>query len=186
MAEKALLDGNFPFREIARRHLETADELLGGQGRQLIYACLELRLAIEAIAYDTLQAYEKNLSSEIADAYSHWQPSKILQLLSTHDPLVDMSLRVQVRKVDEEGEPLGGPPIFDGVDRRLTVAWVEKAHRSLGSFLHQRTISQLQNGKAFDEAKARTEATRVLIAIREVLASEVYGIKLSGELSIPV
>ncbi|MBN8931564.1 MAG: hypothetical protein J0G97_06625 [Rhizobium pusense] len=79
MAEKARLDGNFPFREIARRHLETADELLGGQGRQLIYACLELRLAIEAIAYDTLQAYEKNLSSEIADAYAHWQPSKILR-----------------------------------------------------------------------------------------------------------
>lgn len=100
MAEQALLDGNFPFREISRRHLETVDELLGGQGRRLIYACLELRLAIEAIAYDTLQAYEKNLSSEIADAYAYWRPSKILQLLSTHDQsgvTVAPCQRIQIR-----------------------------------------------------------------------------------------
>jgi hypothetical protein len=76
--------------------------------------------------------------------------------------------------------------MFDGIDRRLTVPWVEKAHRSLGSFLHQRTISQLKKGKAIDEAKVRTEASRIVIMIREVLASEVYGIKLSSELSMSI
>ncbi|MDU0364526.1 hypothetical protein RWK44_29505 [Rhizobium sp. 25PS6] len=186
MADRAQQDGNFPFREKAREHLDTAQKLLCGHGQRLIYACLELRLAIEAIAYDTLQTYEKNMSPEIAEAYEHWQPSKILRLLSTHDPLVDVSLRVQIREVGEDGAPVGGDPTFDGVDRRLTVAWVEKAHRSLGSFLHQRTISQLKKGKTIDEAKVRTEASRILIMMREVLASEVYGIKLSSELSISI
>ncbi|MGO7866159.1 hypothetical protein ELI13_30505 (plasmid) [Rhizobium ruizarguesonis] len=186
MADRAPQDGNFPFREKAREHLATAEKLLCGQGQQLIYACLELRLAIEAIAYDTLQTYEKNLSREVADAYEHWQPSKILQLLSTHDPLVNISLRVQIREAGEDGAPVGGDPMFDGIDRRLTVPWVEKAHRSLGSFLHQRTISQLKKGKAIDEAKVRTEASRIVIMIREVLASEVYGIKLSSELSMSI
>lgn len=158
-----------------------AEELLRGEGQQLVYACLELRLAIEAIVYETLQAYEKNLSPEVAEAHQHWQPNKVLELLYAHDPLVDTSLRVQIREVGEDGAPVDGSPLFDGIDQRLTVNWVEKAHRSLGSFVHQRTISQLKKGKAIDETKLRTEANRICIGIKEVLRSEVYGIQITSE-----
>lgn len=100
-------------------HPDTAEELLCGHGQRLIYACLELRLAIEAIAYDTLQTYEDNLCPEIVEAYKHWQPSKILRLLSTHHPQVNVSLRVQIREVGDDGASDVDQPIFDGVDRRL-------------------------------------------------------------------
>lgn len=100
-------------------HLDTAEELLCGHGQRLIYACLELRLAIEAIAYDTLQTYEENLCPEIVEAYKHWQPSKTLRLLSTHHPQVNVSLRVQIREVGDDGASDADQPIFDGVDRRL-------------------------------------------------------------------
>lgn len=184
MDEQVSQVAHFPFREQARKHLKSAEELLCGEGQQLVYACLELRLAIEAIVYETLQAYEKNLSPDVAEAHQHWQPNKVLELLSAHDPLVDRSLRVQVREVGENGAPVGGPPFFDGIDRRLTVNWVEKAHRSLGSFLHQRTISQLKKGKSIDETKLRTEANRIYIGLKEVLESEVYGIQFTGGLPI--
>ncbi|MBB2821671.1 UNVERIFIED_ORG: hypothetical protein GGD51_005166 [Rhizobium esperanzae] len=174
----------FPFREQARKHLKSAEELLCGKRQQLVYACLELRLAIEAIVYETLQAYEKNLSPDLAEAHQHWQPNKVLEFLCAHDPLVETSLRIQVRKVGDDGAPVDGPPLFDGIDQRLTVNWVEKAHRSLGSFLHQRTISQLKKGKAVDETKLRTEANRICIGLKKVLGSEVYGIQLTGGLPI--
>lgn len=175
---------SFPFREQARKHVRMAEELLRGEGQQLIYACLELRLAIEAIVYETLQAYEKNLSPEVAEAHRHWQPNKVLELLYAQDPLVNTSLRVQIHEVGEDGAPVDGSPLFDGIDQRLTVNWVEKAHRSLGSFLHQRTISQLKKGKAIDETKLRTEANRICMGIKEVLRSEVYGIQFSSGLPI--
>ncbi|NKC52259.1 hypothetical protein HED63_26525 [Ochrobactrum cytisi] len=61
---------------------------------------------------------------------------------------------------------------------------MEKAHRSLGSFLHQRTVSQLKKGKSIDETKLRTEANRIHIRLKEVLGSEVYGIQFAGGLPI--
>jgi len=104
----------FPLREQAREHLKNAEELLAGEGQQLIYACLELRLAIEAIVYETLQAYEKNLTPDVAEAYQHWQPNKVLELLRRHDRLADTSLRVEVRRVADDGGPAEGLPFFEG------------------------------------------------------------------------
>lgn len=173
---------HFPFREHARKHLSAAQELLRGEGQQLVYACLELRLAIEAIVYETLQAYEKSLSPAVAEAHQHWQPNKVLELLYAHDPLVDTSLRIEVRKVGDNDAPIDEPLLLNGIDQRLTINWVEKAHRSLGSFLHQRTISQLQKGKAIDEAKLRTEASRISTRLKVVLGSAVYGIQFMGGL----
>jgi len=79
MDEQVPQVARFPFREQARKHLKSAEELLCGEGQQLVYACLELRLAIEAIVYETLQAYEKNLSPDVAEAHQHWQPNKVLE-----------------------------------------------------------------------------------------------------------
>lgn len=100
MDEQVSQVAHFPFREQARKHLTSAEELLCGEGQQLVYPCLELHLAIEAIVYETLQAYEKNLSPDVAEAHQHWQPNKVLELLSAHDPLVDTSLRVLTRGMD--------------------------------------------------------------------------------------
>ncbi|MBE1508366.1 hypothetical protein H4W29_005611 [Rhizobium viscosum] len=178
---------SFPLREQARRHLENAAQLLKGESQQLIYACLELRLSIEALIYETLQTYAKTLSPAVATAYQHWQPGKVLGLLREHDPLADRSLRVQARRVADDGGPEQGPPFFEGTDSRLTVEWVEKAHRSMSSFLHQRTISQLEKGKPIDEAVLRTEAARISARLAEVLKSEVYNIRITGgfEFSCP-
>ncbi|MBY5731511.1 hypothetical protein HFO26_14615 [Rhizobium leguminosarum] len=170
----------FPLREQARKHLKNAVDLLNGQGQQLIYACLELRLSIEALIYETLQTYAQTLSPEVTVAYQHWQPNKVLEFLREYDVLADHSLHIQVRRVADDGGPEEGPPFFEGVDNRLSVQWVEKAHRSLGSFLHQRTISQLQNRKPIDEAKLKTEAIRIIARLDEVLKSDVYNIRIAG------
>jgi DNA-directed RNA polymerase subunit RPC12/RpoP len=170
----------FPLREQARKHLKNAGELLNGEGQQLIYACLELRLSIEALVYETLQTYAQTLSPEVTVAYQHWQPNKVLEFLREYDPLADQSLLIRVRRVGDDGGPEEGPAFFEGIDNRLSVKWVEKAHRSLGSFLHQRTISQLQNRTPIDEAKLKKEATRIIARLDEVLKSDVCNIRIAG------
>jgi hypothetical protein len=63
-----------PFREYARVHVSAARALLAGDGPQLRYACLEIRLAIEALAYAVFQNYleddkDRILSHQDADAF---------------------------------------------------------------------------------------------------------------------
>ncbi len=57
--------GAIPFRSIATDHLVKAKTLLEGGPDHEIYACLELRLALEAIAYEILQSYSDDLSEEV-------------------------------------------------------------------------------------------------------------------------
>jgi hypothetical protein len=63
-----------------------------------------------------------------------------------------------------------------------TTEWREKAHRPMGSFLHRRTIAQLNRGNRIDEAILGREAARVVAPIDYILASEVPGMRLSTRL----
>jgi hypothetical protein len=121
-----------------------------GVDDELRYACLELRLAIEALAYDTLQSYSEDVDDAVDLAHREWQPSKVLKALCGCDPIAGLALRIEVREVGSDGNAEAGPPMFTGVDDRFDAEWAEKAHRSMGSFLHQRTISQIRRGQQLD------------------------------------
>ncbi|WP_295708903.1 hypothetical protein [uncultured Brevundimonas sp.] len=82
-----------PFRQYARDHVEAGRRLIEGHGSELRYACLELRLAIEALAYSTLQNYSEDVDGAVDRAHDHWQPNKVLEELITYDPMADAGLR---------------------------------------------------------------------------------------------
>lgn len=168
----------YPFRQQAKQHVAAAKELLNGSGQHLIYACLELRLAIEALAYDTLQNYADDVGDDLDEAHQHWQPSKVLKHLCEFDPIADMPLRIEMREVAADGAPKEGPPMFIGTDDRFSAKWAETAHGAMGSFLHQRTISHIKKGKSIDEAVPRRKATEVIDRLDPILASEVSNIRL--------
>jgi len=158
-----------PFREYARVHVAAAKTLLAGDGAQLRYACLEIRLAIEALAYAVLQNYSEDDSSDVEAAQADWQPSKVLEALLNYDPMVEMSVRIVMRAVVPGGDP--GDIVMDAVDQRFSAEWAAKAHRSMGSFLHQRTIREVRRGKQLDEAVLRREAERVLRTLCTIMES---------------
>lgn len=48
----------------------------------------------------------------------------------------------------------------------------------MGSFLHQRTISQIRRGRTINDTDLRRQAQQVLEVLDDVLASEVHDIRL--------
>lgn len=164
-----------PFRDQAREHLAAARVLLAQDGPALRYACLELRLAIEALAYDTLQSYGEDIGASVDKAHGDWQPSRVLAALAEHDPIGEASLGMALYILGPNGER--GEPLVQETDVRLSAEWAGKAHSAMGSFLHQRTINQLRSGKAIDVTVLRRKADEVIVGLEAVLASKIPDIR---------
>jgi hypothetical protein len=174
----------FPFRQQAEEHVSTAKRLLAAGAPELRYACLELRLAIEALAYDTLQNYAEDISPDVEAAYQHWQPGKVLKQLRAYDPIADQPLKIEMRLV-ATGRLGSEAHTLSAVDDRFTAGWAAKAHTSMGSFLHQRTISHVRNGKPIDERVLLREARRVITRLENILASEVHDLRTEIRFGYP-
>ena len=63
------------------QHLAKARELL--QSGEPQYACLELRLAIEAVVYSIITNKQDSLPYEV---YANWQPKRAIDALERFDP----------------------------------------------------------------------------------------------------
>lgn len=63
------------------QHLKKARELL--QSGEPQYACLELRLTIEAVVYSIITNKQNSLPYEV---YANWQPKKVIDALKRFDP----------------------------------------------------------------------------------------------------
>ena len=63
------------------QHLEKARELL--QSCEPQYACLELRLTIEAVVYSIITNKQNSLPYEV---YANWQPKRVIDALVRFDP----------------------------------------------------------------------------------------------------
>lgn len=122
------------------------------------------------------QNYSEDVDGAVDRAHDHWQPNKVLEELITYDPMADAGLKVTFHTVTGDGSV--GEKVFSGTDRRFSAAWAAKAHRSMGSFLHQRTISQIKRGRTINETDLRRQAQQVLEVLDDVLASEVHDIRL--------
>lgn len=111
-------------RHSAREHIGAAKVLLLVSGESSArYACLNLRMAIEALTYQTLQAY---LAEVPNSAMTAWTPKKVIDELLAVDPMADKTSRISFGKQDALGEPSKSMKYL-GEDRRFTVKWANKA-----------------------------------------------------------
>jgi ribosomal protein S14 len=170
VTEAATQTPGLPYRPRAREHLAKArDRLADGDLHSTMAACLFLRMAIEALAYNLLEAYRSEVDFT---AMRKWQPSKVIDELREIDAGADRGASITITSEQD------GKTILVGEEKRLTAEWISKAHRALGSFLHEPTIRQVEEGKPRDEAAIRAKAESIAAEIDAVLASPVYNINI--------
>jgi len=157
----------FPYRRRAGEHVERARSLLeSGEAAALRYVCLELRLAVEALAFDTLQAYSDEESEALEKALRAWRLDKMYALLKRHDPLVGMSFHVEFSVGSEEA---GRSLRWD--ERRLDAAWAVEAFSMFSKAVHQPTLTQQRDGDLPSDDELRRYAEGAVVTIQAILSS---------------
>lgn len=104
-----------------------------GDEEKLVYACLELRLAIESYVYRKLEFHSKRHGKKLL--YKHWQPNKAIKILDQIEPKANLSYQLSFAKqTGEDVKKLDYKPL--GFHHALSVSWINKTYNKLGSFLH--------------------------------------------------
>ena len=115
-----------PYLERAKGRLKS-DQL-----HDLRYACLELRLALEEIAYDKLKLRLKNTAPHEID---RWQPGRVIQQLEDLvDPHIGKNSQLFIKP--EQGPGSEDEPTFVGESKGTDAKQLGKHWQKLGSFLH--------------------------------------------------
>jgi hypothetical protein len=161
------------YRSKARAHVQAAREMLkSNDALASTYACLHVRFAIEALAYDRLQDYLFEVSPE---AMNGWTPKAVLKELLFTDPNACSPVSVTIGwRPDPDAPPR---EIHLGESYQLSAAWANKMHNALSSFLHLPTIKQTPaNERENDRQQAsRRKAEEALQEIDRILSSTVSG-----------
>lgn len=168
------------FRHSARKHVEAAKEFVSLEGSKgLRAACLELRMAIEALSYELLQTY----NAEVADsAMEKWQPRKVIDELLYVDPNADQTSHISFGKEEEYGKP-SKEMKYLGTDHRFSAKWANKAHNSLGSYLHEPTIAQHKAGKSNQDNKIEVKIKEILAELEPILNSPLGNVNFGAFIS---
>ncbi|MCK1290317.1 hypothetical protein [Bradyrhizobium sp. 30] len=115
------------------------------------HVCLELRLAIECLAYQQLDAY----LSEVPDhAMRKSTPREVITQMLEVDPKADRTSTIAIGREKEPGQ-LSDDMRMLGEDRRFTLKWANRSHNALGNFLHVPTLHQLETGSRYDDDEGR-------------------------------
>ncbi len=134
-------------RQEARECLARAKTLLArNQIATTRHACLELRQAIEYLAYQQLEAY---LNEVPDDAMRKWTPREVIAQMLEVDPKADKTSTLAIGIEEVPGERSKGMKML-GEDRRVTLKWANRSHNALGNFLHAPTLHQLETGKVMN------------------------------------
>jgi hypothetical protein len=158
------------YRQSARLHLQEAKDFLSKPGEASArHACLELRMTIEALVYELLQAYLAEVPNSVMAA---WQPKKVLDELLHVDPHADQTSTIFVGVETTPGVAAEKMELL-GTDRRFTIKWGNKAHNALGSFLHEPSIAERDKGKNFDKA-ARDKAGEIIAELDAILSAPIF------------
>lgn len=169
------------YRYLAKQRLVKAKDLLAaGDDDSLIYACLELRKCVEALAYDLLSAY---LHEVPLSAFETWQPDKVMKELLQVDPRADRSATISMQKEAADTEPVG-PWTELGEDRRITSSRLAKMFHQLGNTLHAPTIRQMQKADVQDKALIRKRAEQICDELGHVLAAKVWNVHFSVSVTV--
>lgn len=136
-------------------HFKRAQELLKSDSEaDHVYACLELRLCIEAIVYQALLHGMKSIPNNIIEK---WQPIKALEMLTEIDQFAEGELTVSVNLSNNLTPPVNGW-IHLGERKMPTVKWLKKNYHSLGNYLHSREPSKASTPRKIAKEKANSIA----------------------------
>lgn len=144
--------------------VKTAKDLLAEGGvRSCIYACLELRFAIEKHVYNKINFYSKRYGKK--QLFSKWQPNKALKILCQLEPLSDQSYELSFSHEKEVGKPSGNwKPL--GKHEALDSKWVTKHYNKLSSYLHMKP-----SGEPPDVKELRSYLDEIILELERVESS---------------
>jgi hypothetical protein len=145
------------------QHVGAAAEILThGPDAHLRYAALELRLAIEAIAYEKLSLYAPRLPAAILEK---WQPPQAFKALEEFEPRSTHSFRLRIAEEVEYGVP-GTEWHEMGEHRAFKLPWLRTTYNKLGGLIHHKS----PNYEANAELSSITDARRLRAALLSIHA----------------
>lgn len=149
----------------ARRLLDSADDA------SLPYAALELRMAMEAIAYAKLSAYATRVPDE---AFAKWQAPQAVKALLEFEPRANREKRVVIRSHDGTGAP--GKTTVLGDVRSFDLSWLRKAYNTVGNLLHHPSPSRAPKAaESASLATVRATLVKILGEVERVAAGTLEG-----------
>jgi hypothetical protein len=158
------------YRNVAKDALKHAkDALDNDKDHYLIYAALELRMALEALVYEraglfTAEITEKELNT--------WQPGKLLNILLEIDPFIDKSPDIFIGIEEEFCKPPETMK-FMGKERVLSLKEIKQFYNRLGSYIHTKTKEQVEKNKGANADKIRKNCNDLYNIISEVVDSQI-------------
>jgi DNA-directed RNA polymerase subunit RPC12/RpoP len=165
------------YRHLARQAVQKSSRLLETNGQdELIYACLELRKCVEALAYDLLTSYLKEVPLK---ALATWQPDKVMKELLRIDPRADKGSHIRMQREATDTEP-AGEWNYLGEDRRLDAQRLGKMYQQLGNFLHVPTIKQTEQIDAPDFDLIRERVSQIKGELEHVLAARIWNVNFAN------
>jgi hypothetical protein len=157
-----------PFRTFAKKHLDQAREFQQlSDDKLLAAACLEVRMALECLAYDTLQSFPDTETRDLILS-QRWQPAKILQKLMKFDETIEFDRSVSITPQNS------ATPKKIGTDSRLKVSWISANYSALGKFVHTPTIYDHREGASPTNATIAAKINEIIPEIESVLSSQIW------------
>lgn len=152
-------------------HIERAHEHIdSGNSDRLAYACLELRNALERIAYQKLQLRLDKITIEEIGA---WQPRRAMdRLMELVDERLTKDSTLSIAPESEAGKPATEGFVTVGQNKGISPREIGKHWQKLGSFLHIRMPKKKgERSPAPDKAILRAYLQDVITYIEEATST---------------
>lgn len=148
------------YRATAREALDRARrELATGDMIRVSYAALEIRNALEAVAYERALSYEDRLPAQ----YKKWTPRALLEYLEELDPEAE-------RQTSQRGQGL-----TDGI---VTWAKLKAKYEILDSYLHFAPTTQNADAGTWGDARNLRSCCELCVdSLEKVLSSDFWGLQ---------
>ena len=164
---------NSKYRAMTRSALKRAKSNIDANDDQrLHYAALDLRMGLEALAYELAQRLKDDIPP---DGYGKWQPPNLIKMLVSIDPAIgrDSTLTI-LSECSRGGSTDAGARV--GSETALSVEILNEHYHALGSYLHVPTINKLEVDQKHRHDRLRSRCEKVAAHIDSVLKSSVWNI----------
>jgi predicted RNA-binding Zn-ribbon protein involved in translation (DUF1610 family) len=138
----------------------------------LLYAALEARLCIEAIAYDKIRIYAKRLPESVL---KKWQPPQVIKALLEYETGATENFTLSIAEENADGS--AGPMKGLGFHVSFKPSELQKLYNKLGSFLHAPTVKEkaTQSEVQTKAAELKSFLATLLTRLTEVCSSTIDG-----------